>query len=229
MRDASGSNDANNAPRWLIIGHGMVAMRFLQNIVDHRAKGVGIEAAITVVSAEQVGGYNRIGLSDVLVGKRTLDSLDPVAPDWFEQQGISVKYGAVVHIDRVAHRVVLASGEELAYDRLILATGSSPRVPGIPGIGLQGVQAFRTRNDLHNMKILPEGSTAVVLGGGLLGLEAAVGLAGQGVGVTVVHRGPWLMNRQLDKQAGDWLAARLEQQGITFITGAEAQAIAPQG
>ena len=206
---------------WIIVGHGMVAMRLLQELAMKAPSHV----QLSVISEEFHGGYNRIGLSDVLAGKRDEHSLDTVDDHWYREQRVQRVHGRVVHIDRDDRSIVLDDGRELGYSHLILATGSSPRIPDIPGCSLPGVQAFRTREDLHRLRALSEHDRVVVMGGGLLGLEAAAGLAGRGVEVTVLHRGGWLMNRQLDRQAGRWLEARLAAQGIRVITNADVSAI----
>lgn len=205
---------------WVIAGHGMVAMRLLQELVVRQP-----EAAITVVGEEPQGGYSRIGLSDVLAGRRTTQSLYQVKPDWFEQHGISRVEAVVLSVDRTQQQVHLSSGEALPYDRLILATGSRPSLPPVPGMDSPGVRPFRTLDDVHWLLDLPAGASAVVLGGGLLGLEAAAGLIGRGLDVTVIQRDPHLMNRQLDSFAAGWLQEALSAQGIRFETGMEAQAI----
>lgn len=211
--------------QWIIVGHGMVAMRLLQELMlEPRC-----DVQITVVGEESWQGYNRIGLSDVLAGIRELDSLATVTPDWFEEHGIACIHDRVRRIDRTARKLLLNSGESLHYDRLILATGSSPRLPGVPGIDLPGVRPFRTVADVQQLLSVPAGAGALVLGGGLLGLEAAAGLAGRGVDVTVVHRDDWLMNRQLDRFAAGWLEEALSRQGISVRTGQEVEAISADG
>ncbi|MCH8550635.1 MAG: FAD-dependent oxidoreductase [Natronospirillum sp.] len=207
--------------QWIIVGHGMAAMRLLQDLMLLARW----DAQITVIGEESWQGYNRIGLSDVLAGVRELESLATVAPDWFEKHGVSCVHDWVCRIDRKARHVMLKSGERLRYDRLILATGSSPRLPDVPGIDLPGVRPFRTVADVEQLLSVPAGARALVLGGGLLGLEAATGLAGRGVDVTVVHRDDWLMNRQLDSFAAGWLEEALRQQGIAVRTGEEVEAI----
>ena len=215
------NRDPGKSPRWIIVGHGMVAMRLLQELAACQLAQV----RVTVIGEESNGGYNRIGLSDVLAGKRDEQSLATVTADWYTQNGVEQIIGRVLHIDREQKSLMLTDGREMSYDRLILATGSAPRVPNVPGCDLSGVQAFRTREDLQRLRALSSGDHAVVLGGGLLGLEAAVGLAGRGVTVTVVHRADWLMNRQMDERAAGWLAERLQEQGIELITGAELASI----
>lgn len=211
--------------RWIIVGHGMVAMRLLREIVALRPEQV----QLVCIGEEALPGYSRIGLSDVLAGKRDIDSLQDVAADWYERHDIQSLHGRVVAIDRPCKRVTLADGSILQYDRLFLATGSAPRLPEVPGIDLPQVRPFRTVEDVRSLLAVAPGSRAVVLGGGLLGLEAAVGLAGRGVEVTLVHREGWLMNRQLDRQAGDWLEEALAQRGVRFLKNTEAAAIEPVG
>ncbi|TGG95740.1 NAD(P)/FAD-dependent oxidoreductase [Natronospirillum operosum] len=216
---------ADMRQRWIIVGHGMVAMRLLREIVALRPEQV----QLVCIGEEALPGYSRIGLSDVLAGKRDIDSLQDVATDWYERHDIQSLHGRVVTIDRPRKRVTLADGNILHYDRLLLATGSAPRLPDVPGIDLPQVRPFRTVEDVCSLLAVAPGSRAVVLGGGLLGLEAAVGLAGRGVEVTLVHREGWLMNRQLDRQAGDWLEEALAQRGVRFLKNTEAAAIEPEG
>lgn len=211
----------DTAEHWVVVGHGMAAMRLLEKLADSPKPSV----RITVISGESQGGYNRIGLSDVLAGKRTPEALLSKPHVWYAQQGMAWVEGWVVRINRAARMVYLSDGRGIAYDRLILATGSSASLPDIPGVAGTGVTVFRTLDDAAGLMQLSARDHAVVLGGGLLGIEAAVGLAGRGVAVTLLHRGAWLMNRQLDDYAATWLVEELTARGINVLLNASAQAI----
>ncbi|MFY0665657.1 MAG: NAD(P)/FAD-dependent oxidoreductase [Natronospirillum sp.] len=215
------SSTIDTAEHWVVVGHGMAAMRLLERLVEQAMPNV----RITVISGESQGGYNRIGLSDVLAGKRTVEALLNKPHTWYAQQGMAWVEGWVEQINRTAQTVHLSDGREIAYDRLILATGSSASLPDIPGAAGAGVTVFRTLEDAAGLMQLNTQDHAVVLGGGLLGIEAAVGLAGRGVAVTLLHRGAWLMNRQLDDYAATWLVEELTARGVNVVLNASAQAI----
>jgi nitrite reductase (NADH) large subunit len=184
---------------------------------------------ITVFGSEVHPNYNRILLSPVLAGEQTLDEiiLNPLA--WYEENGITLHTGCTVtNVDRVK-REVHAKGLDgstvvKAYDRLLLATGSNPFMLPIPGKDLKGVLAYRDIADTQAMiDAAKQYKEAVVIGGGLLGLEAANGLMKRGMQVTVVHAAEWLMERQLDKVAGGLLQASLEERGMKFLMRAQTQ------
>lgn len=174
---------------------------------------------ITVFGAEPWPGYNRIMLSPVLAGEQTIQDIMLNDEQWYSDRGIHLYLGKTVSkIDRKKRIVSTLDGIEARYDRLLLATGSNPLILPIPGKHLNGVISYR---DIHDTERLVAASQlfrrAVVIGGGLLGLEAANGLLKRGMDVTVVHLSSWLMNRQLDKVAGQMLQKALEQRGIKFI------------
>jgi nitrite reductase (NADH) large subunit len=178
-----------------------------------------------VFGAEPHPNYNRILLSPVLAGEQTLDEIVLNSWEWYEQNGIRLHAGKkVVQIDRVRRLVRAEDGTEEPYDRLLLATGSNPFMLPVPGKDLPGVIAYR---DIADTNAMIEASrisrNAVVIGGGLLGLEAANGLMKRGMDVTVVHVMPWLMERQLDDVAGRLLQASLEERGLKFMIGAHTQ------
>jgi len=209
--------------RLVVVGNGMAGMRTVEEVLA-RAPG---RYAITVIGAEPHPNYNRILLSSVLAGEKTIDEIviNPIA--WYEERGIRLVAGRpATAIDRTAKAVTLADGERVAYDRLLLATGSRPMAPPIPGLGLPGVRAFRDIADVETM-IAAAGTQrrAVVIGGGLLGLEAAWGLKRRGMSVAVVHLMPTLMERQLDPAAGHLLKQAVEARGIRVITEANTKAI----
>lgn len=211
----------------VMVGNGMAGVRTLEELLKI-APGL---YDITVFGAEPHPNYNRILLSPVLAGEQTLDEivLNPVS--WYEDNGITLHLGKKVHeIDRVK-RVVRARNDdgsvtEAEYDRLLLATGSNPFILPVPGRDLDGVIAYRDIADTTAMiDAAGKYRHAVVIGGGLLGLEAANGLMLRGMHVTVVHLMPWLMERQLDDVAGGLLRKSLEDRGLRFKLGAQTQAL----
>ncbi|MBK3018802.1 NAD(P)/FAD-dependent oxidoreductase, partial [Klebsiella pneumoniae] len=182
---------------------------------------------ITVFGAEPHPNYNRILLSPVLAGEQTLDEIILNPLSWYEEHGINLHLGKRVEtIDRVKRRVVAHDGTEAVYDRLLLATGSSPFILPVPGKELDGVIAYRDIADTNTMiEAAQRYRHAVVIGGGLLGLEAANGLMLRGMQVSVVHLHPWLMEHQLDDQAGALLRKSLEDRGLRFLIGAQTEAL----
>lgn len=182
---------------------------------------------ITVFGAEPHGNYNRILLSPVLAGEKTVDDIMLHTREWYAQNGITLHAGdPVVHIDRRQRVVQSQSGLCVPYDRLLLATGSTPFIVPVPGHELPGVIGFRDIADVDTM--LQAARThrhAVVIGGGLLGLEAANGLQRQGMDVTVVHMSASLMNQQLDQPASALLKTALESRGLRFLMQAQTEAI----
>ncbi len=166
-------------------------------------------------------------LSPVLAGEKSFDEIVINDAQWYETHGIALVSGdPVTHIDRERQAVVSASGRVEPYDRLLIATGSDPFMIPVPGKDLPGVVTFRDLDDVDKMLAAAEaGGDAVVIGGGLLGLEAAHGLSLRGMKVTVVHLMPTLMERQLDEAAGWLLKEELERRGQTILTGADTEAI----
>jgi nitrite reductase (NADH) large subunit len=211
--------------RLVLVGNGMAGVRTLEELLKI-APGLH---DITVFGAEPHPNYNRILLSPVLAGEQTLEQivLNPVS--WYEENGIRLHLGKkVVQIDRVHRRVVADDGTEAPYDRLLLATGSLPFVLPIPGADLPGVLAYRDIADTQGMiDAAASFKHAVVIGGGLLGLEAANGLAQRGMRVTVVHLMPWLMERQLDETAAGLLQQSLQARGIAFRMKTQTEALIP--
>jgi nitrite reductase (NADH) large subunit len=178
---------------------------------------------ITVFGAEPHPNYNRIMLSPVLAGEKTIDDIILNGREWYEENGISLITGdPVVEIDRVKQRVTTRDGISAAYDRLLITTGSNPFIIPVPGHDKQGVMGYR---DIADVETMLEAATrhrnAVVIGGGLLGLEAAYGLMRQGMQVTVVHLLDSLMERQLDKTASAMLKVSLEERGMNFLMEAQ--------
>jgi nitrite reductase (NADH) large subunit len=201
--------------RLVMIGNGMAGVRTLEELL----KIAPDLYEITVFGAEPHTNYNRILLSPVLAGEMTLQDIILNGRDWYEQNNIRLHLGKkVVRIDRAARKVIADDGTEETYDRLLLATGSTPIVLPIPGKALDGVLTYRDIADTEAM-IAAAGRHrhAVVIGGGLLGLEAANGLKLRGMDVTVVHLMPWLMERQLDRTAAGMLQQSLEAKGLKFL------------
>ncbi|APV48210.1 assimilatory nitrite reductase large subunit [Betaproteobacteria bacterium GR16-43] len=206
-------------PRLVVIGHGMAAARTLEHLM---AIAPG-RHDITVIGAEPLPGYNRILLSPVLAGELGKEELKLQDSDWYAQHGIRLRLGRkAVAIARGPRSVKLDDGEHVPYDKLLLATGSRPiRLP-IEGANLEGVVTYRDLADTEAMiAASARHKHAVVIGGGLLGLEAANGLKSRGMEVDVVHLMPWVMERQLDREAASVVQRRLEARGIRFHLGYE--------
>jgi nitrite reductase (NADH) large subunit len=207
----------------VMVGNGMAGVRTLEELL----KIAPDLYEITVFGAEPHPNYNRIALSPVLAGEQTLEEiiLNPVS--WYEENGITLHLGKkVVEVDRSRRIVRAEDGTEAPYDRLLLATGSNPFILPVPGKDLDGVIAYRDIADTNAMiEAAAKYKHAVVIGGGLLGLEAANGLMLRGMQVSVVHIAPWLMERQLDDVAGKLLQKSLEERGLKFLIGAQTQAL----
>jgi nitrite reductase (NADH) large subunit len=215
--------DGGTRPRLVVVGNGMAGVRTIEELLK-LAPGL---YDITVFGAEPHPNYNRILLSPVLAGEQTLDDIILNDLAWYRANGIRLRLGAkVMKIDRRAREVVAADGSRERYDRLLLATGSNPFILPIPGVDLDGVLTYRDIQDTKRMiEAASKHRTAAVIGGGLLGLEAANGLKTRGMDVTVVHLMPWLMERQLDKAAAGLLQKTLEAKGLRFILEATTEAL----
>jgi len=206
-------------PHLVVIGNGMAGCRAVEELL---ARDPG-RYRITIFGAEPHVNYNRIMLSPVLAGEKTFAEIVINDTAWYADNGITLVAGdAVTAIDRAQKIVTAASGRVLAYDRLLIATGSNPFIIPVPGHDLPGVIGFRDLADVDRMLAAADkGGAAVVIGGGLLGLEAAHGLSLRGMRVTVLHLMPTLMERQLDEAAGWLLKQELERRGQTILTGAD--------
>ena len=206
----------------VMIGNGMAGVRTLEELI----KLVPDMYEIAVFGAEPHPNYNRILLSPVLAGEQTMDEIILNSWDWYRDNGIRLHAGKkVTEVDRVRRLVRSDDGTEEAYDRLLICTGSNPFMLPLPGKDLAGVIAYRDIADTNTMiAAASQYRKAVVIGGGLLGLEAANGLMRRGMQVTVVHGAPWLMERQLDEAAGRLLQKSLEERGLAFIIGGQTQA-----
>ena len=205
----------------VMVGNGLAGVRTIEELLK-------IDPSlyeITIFGAEPHPNYNRILLSPVLAGEQTLEEIVLNPYDWYRDNDITLHTGKkVVQIDRIRRVVRADDGTEAAYDRLLLCTGSNPFMLPVPGKDLQGVIAYRDINDTNTMiETATTHRHAVVIGGGLLGLEAANGLMLRGMSVTVVHVNAWLMERQLDDVAGRMLQKSLEERGLQFRIGAQTQ------
>ena len=207
----------------VMVGNGMAGVRTIEELL----KVAPDLYDISVFGAEPHPNYNRILLSPVLAGEQTLDEIVLNSWEWYAENNITLHAGKkVVEVDRVRRIVRAEDGTEEAYDRLLMCTGSNPFILPVPGKGLQGVIAYR---DIADTNAMIEAATkykkAVVIGGGLLGLEAANGLMLRGMDVTVIHVMPTLMERQLDPVAGGLLQKSLEERGLKFVMGGQTQAL----
>ena len=199
----------------VMVGNGMAGVRTLEELLKISPDLYDI----TVFGAESHANYNRIMLSPVLAGEQTIQDIMLNDVDWYAQNGITLHLGKkITKIDRQRRTVETEDGMVAEYDRLLLATGSNPVMLPVPGGELDGVVSFR---DIRDVDAMLEASArykhAVVIGGGLLGLEAANGLMLRGMDVTVVHLAPWLMERQLDRTAALMLQKNLEARGLKFL------------
>ena len=216
-----------NMKRLVVIGNGMAGIRTLEELLKMSAH----EFDITVFGAEPQPNYNRIMLSPVLSGEMKFQ--DTVLNDWswYTDNHITLHVGKTVSkIDRLRCVVETEDGIVAPYDRLLIATGSNPIMLPVPGANLAGVIAYRSIDDVEKMLALAQdknkpGKRAVVIGGGLLGLEAANGLSLQGMEVSVVHLCDWPMERQLDKVGGGLLQAELEKRGLKFFMARQTESI----
>ncbi|MBH3338448.1 NAD(P)/FAD-dependent oxidoreductase [Pseudomonas mendocina] len=199
----------------VMIGNGMAGVRTLEELL----KLAPDLYDITVFGAEPHPNYNRILLSPVLAGEQTFEEIVLNDLNWYAENHIKLLLGRkVVRIDRKKRLVIADDGSEAEYDRLLIATGSNPFILPIPGKDLAGVIGYRDIADTQMMMDTAKTHKhAVVIGGGLLGLEAANGLKLRGMDVTVVHIGDWLLERQLDRTAGELLQKSLEDRGLNFL------------
>lgn len=215
----------------VIVGNGMATGRLLDELLKrdpHRFQ-------ITVIGDEPQGSYNRIMLSPVLAGEVTEQSVLTKPREWYQHRSIEFIGGArVTRIDSREQWVCTDLGQKFAYDELVLATGSRPARIGADNQDLEHIYSFRTLEDVQRIgtsaqQAQTSAARALVVGGGLLGLEAAYGLACRGLKVTLVHRSPWLLNRQLDASAGASLRTVMECKHIEFQLGTEVKAFEGRG
>ncbi|TIM24011.1 MAG: NAD(P)/FAD-dependent oxidoreductase [Mesorhizobium sp.] len=213
--------------RLVIIGNGMAPGRMLEHLLE-QAPG---RYTVTIFNAEPRVNYDRIMLSPVLSGEKAYEEIIIHGDGWYIANNITLYKGhKIVTIDRSAKTVTSDHGVTEPYDKLVIATGSVPFIIPVPGHDLPGVLTYRDLDDVQAMMLAAQSrAKAVVIGGGLLGLEAAAGLNAQGMDVTVLHVMPTLMERQLDPAAGYLLQRAVEQRGIKVITKANTQAITGNG
>jgi nitrite reductase (NADH) large subunit len=208
----------------VVIGNGMASMRLVEELARH-ALG---RYAIAVVGEEPRLAYNRVLLSSVLAQEISRTEIELKSARWWRDHGVTLLYGhRAIAVDPSIRRVKLAGGATLPFARLVLATGSRPIRLNVPGMDLPGVLTFRDLGDVGAIEAAAAScSRAVVIGGGLLGLEAAYGLAKSGIEVSVVHIMDRLMERQLDVCAAEMLRRTVETKGIAVHLGAETVRIA---
>jgi nitrite reductase (NADH) large subunit len=202
----------------VIVGNGMAAAR----LVDELAKSALGRYAIAVIGDEPRLAYNRVLLSSVLAGETASHEIELRPASWWRDRGVTLKYGCVATEIDVGRRELKIAGEEsLMFSKLVLATGSAPLRLNVPGAGLAGVHTFRDSRDVDLLLALAaQKKRVVVIGGGLLGLEAAYGLAKAGAPVTLIHLMDRLMERQLDLPAADLLKTLVERKGIEVLLSA---------
>src|SRR5687768_60425 len=208
--------------RLVVVGNGMAGMACLEQILKYAPR-----FAITVFGDETHVNYNRIMLSSVLAGEKAADDIVLNSVEWYQRHNIDLRVGVrIVGVDTNAKTVTGSDGSVTPYDALLLATGSSAWLPPIDGLERDGVFVFRTLDDTRELlERSGPGVKAVVIGGGLLGLEAARGLQVRGCDVTVVHLASTLMERQLDPVGGDYLAAAMRELGVEVMLGRTTTAI----
>ncbi|MEY8095924.1 nitrite reductase large subunit NirB [Falsihalocynthiibacter sp. S25ZX9] len=212
------------AQKLVIIGAGMASGRALEELIKLDPGAYDV----TLFNAEARGNYDRIMLSPVLSGDKAFEDIIIHTSDWYAENGVTCRFGEkVAKVDRERKVVIAENGDEVPYDKLIFGTGSNPFIIPLPGHNLEGVIAYRDLEDTNKMIELgaKKDAKAVVIGGGLLGLEAAAGLALRGVDVTVVHIMGHLMERQLDEAAGYLLRKALIDKGITVLCSANSKEI----
>lgn len=207
----------------VVIGNGMAAARFAEEMAK-RALG---RYAIAVIGDEPRLAYNRVLLSSVLAGETTSQEIELKSAAWWRDRGVTVTYGcAATAIDLAQRTVQLADGASVGFSKLVIATGSTPLRLNVPGADLPGVHTFRDSHDVDRLLKLADAKTrVVVVGGGLLGLEAAYGLAKAGAKVTLIHLMDSLMERQLDAPAAALLKQLVEQKGIEILLGANTKQV----
>src|ERR1700675_4178300 len=206
-----------------VVGNGMAAAR----LVDELTKVALGRYAIAVIGDEPRLAYNRVLLSSVLAGETASHDIELKPPAWWRDRGVTVKYGCLATAIDVGRRELkLANEESIAFSKLVLATGSTPLRLNVSGADLAGVHTFRDSRDVDLLLTLAaRRKRVVVVGGGLLGLEAAYGLAKAGASVTLIHLMDRLMERQLDTPAAELLKSQVERKGIRVLLNANTSRI----
>src|SRR5436309_1286539 len=202
----------------VVVGNGMAAAR----LVDELTKVAQGRYAIAVIGDEPRLAYNRVLLSSVLAGETASHEIELKPAAWWRDRGVTLKYGCVATEIDVGRRELKIAGEEsVTFGKLVLATGAAPLRLNVPGADLAGVHTFRDSRDVDLLLTLAaQKKRVVVVGGGLLGLEAAYGLAKAGAPVTLIHLMDWLMERQLDAPAAELLKTLVERKGIEILLNA---------
>ncbi len=203
----------------VVVGNGMAAAR----LVDELAKAALGRYAIAVIGDEPRLAYNRVLLSSVLAGETASHDIELKSAAWWRDRGVTLKYGCLAtEIDVGRRELKIANEESIAFSKLVLATGSTPLRLNVPGADLAGVHTFRDGRDVNLLLTLAaQKKRVVVVGGGLLGLEAAYGLAKAGAAVTLIHLMDRLMERQLDAPAAELLKSLVERKGINILLNAK--------
>ena len=211
----------------VVIGNGMACWKLCQKMVEH---GANEELRIVVFGEEPRPAYDRVHLTDLFAGVSD-ESLTLAPEDWYSAHGIELYLDdPVVFVDRARSRVCSESGMEVEYNRLVFATGSRPFVPPMEGTELPGVFVYRTVDDVYAIEEFSQGATrAAVIGGGLLGLEAAKAIADLGLSVHVIEHGPGLMHRQIDMRGAEFLKEAIEKLGVRVHVQTDVAQIAPAG
>ena len=199
----------------VVVGNGMAGIKAIESLMAHQG---GAFFDITVIGEEAHPNYNRIMLSPLLADETRFSDIVLNPLDWYQEHNIGLHLSdPAISIDRGQKKVICYSGQHFEYDQLILATGSKPASLRLPNESLEGIMGFRTLDDVHQMQHTARTYRhAVIVGGGLLGLEAAAGLAKKGMQTTLLHRSGWILNRQLDKVSAGYLQDELERRGIHF-------------
>lgn len=211
----------------VVIGNGMVGYKFIEKLTE---ADQATKYKITTFCEEPIPAYDRVHLSDYFVGK-SVDDLTLAAQSWYAERQVTLYLGdAVITIDRQAKSVYSRNGQQVAYDKLVIATGSAPFVPPIPGVEKTGVFVYRTIQDLENITAYANNcETAVVIGGGLLGLEAAKAMRDLALETHVVELAPRLMPRQIDQTGSTFLSRKINDLGVHTHLGKQTQAFLGNG
>ncbi|MGZ9410520.1 MAG: NAD(P)/FAD-dependent oxidoreductase [Methylocystis sp.] len=218
--------DCRSREKLVVVGAGMAATRFVEELTNRAPSRYDI----LVIGDEPRLAYNRVLLSSVLAGELSIDDIELKPSQWWRAAGVEVLSGRkVIKINAAARRLLLDNGESVDYSKVVLATGSrAARLP-IEGADLTGVHTFREVQDVEALSQLGKGKRALVIGGGLLGLEAAYGLARRGVDVTLAHVMDRLMERQLDAAGADILRRLVEEKSVRVLLNANATRISGSG